>query len=72
MKLFRYHRRVLIARPWEEIFQQDRKRTQDFAEAVRTYEAPASTYVEYGYELVEVPRGSVEERVGFVRKLTGE
>jgi predicted ATPase len=55
-KIFRYHARVLIAPPWEEIFRQDRERKQDFWEAVRTYEAVASTYAELGYQLVELPR----------------
>ena len=72
VKLFRYHRRVFLAPPWEEIFQQDRERKQDFAEAVRTYEAVASTYAECGYELVELPRASVEERVRFIRKCIGD
>ncbi len=65
---FRYNSRVLIAPPWEEIFQQDRERKQDFAEAVRTSEVLAETYTKYGYELVELPRLSVEERLRFVRE----
>ena len=67
-EIFRYHARVLIAPPWEEIFRQDRERTQDFGEAVRTYEALASTYAELEYQLVELPRAGVEARVQFVRE----
>lgn len=63
---FRYNRRVFIAPPWEQIFQQDRERKQDFAEAVRTYDAMVATYGQYGYELLELPRVSVEERKRFV------
>jgi predicted ATPase len=63
---FPYNSCVFIAPPWEEIFQRDRERKQDFAEAVRTYEVLAATYAGYGYELVEVPRGAVKERVRFV------
>jgi predicted ATPase len=65
---FRYDPRVFIAPPWEEIFQQDRERKQDFAEAVRTYEMLAETYTKCGYELVALPRLSVQERVEFVRE----
>ena len=72
VKLFRYYPRVFLAPPWEDIFQQDRERKQDFAEAVRTYEALASSYTSYGYELVEMPRASVEERVRFVQKCIGD
>ncbi len=60
---FRYNRRVFIAPPWEEIFESDRERKQDFEEAVRTYESMVATYTACGYELVEIPRVSVEERV---------
>ena len=66
-EIFRYHARVLIA-PLEEIFRQDRERTQDFGEAVRTYEALASTHAELEYQLVELPRAGVEARVQFVRR----
>jgi predicted ATPase len=63
---FRYHRRALIAPPWQEIFHQDRERKQDFEEAVRTYDAMVTTYDAYGYELIELPRASLEDRVRFV------
>ena len=68
---FRYNRRVFIAPPWREIFEQDRERKQTFDEAVWTYEAMVVTYRENGYDLVEIPRLSVEERVRFVRNNVG-
>ena len=68
-EIFRYHSRAFIAPPWEEIFRQDRERKQDFDEAVRTHGALASTYAEFGYQLVELPRASVESRVQFVRQM---
>jgi len=71
VKSFRYHSRVFIAPPWEEIFEQDCERKQDFAEAVRTFESLATTYTGYGYELLELPRTSVEERARFVLRSIG-
>ena len=65
-RTFRYNRRVFIAPPWREIFQQDRERKQDFDEAVRTYDALATTYTELGYTLVEIPCVPVEERASFI------
>jgi predicted ATPase len=57
---------VFIAPPWQEIFRQDRERKQDFHEAVRTYEAMVATYTESGYDLEEIPRVPVDERVRLV------
>jgi predicted ATPase len=69
--VFRYYRRVFITPPWQEIFQQDRERKQGFDEAVRTYDVLVATYTTYGYELVEIPRVSVEQRVRFVLQSLG-
>jgi predicted ATPase len=63
---YRYDRRVFIAPPWREIFHQDAERKQDFDEAVRTYEAMATTYLDYGYTLVELPKTSAQSRADFV------
>jgi predicted ATPase len=63
--VFRYNHVVFIASPWREIFRQDRERKQDFEEAVRTYDSMVATYNELGYDLVELPRASVEERARF-------
>jgi len=65
-RLFRYNGRVFIAPSWQEIFRQDRERKQTFAEAIRTYEVMVSTYADYGYELIELPRATIEERLRFV------
>jgi predicted ATPase len=66
-ELYRYNHRVFIAPPWPEIFIQDRERKQTAEEATRTYRAMVATHSELGYELVELPRVSVEERLAFVR-----
>ena len=63
---FRYNRRVFIAPPWPEIFSQDTERKQDLDEAKRTFDALADTYPRYGYELITLPRTSVEERLAFI------
>jgi predicted ATPase len=68
---FRYNPLVFIAPPWQEIFQPDGERKQDFQEAVRTYETMLTAYAESGYELVELPRRSVEMRIRFVMETLG-
>jgi predicted ATPase len=63
---FRYHGNVFIAPTWPEIFGQDTERKQTFEEARTTYDVMMETYAAYGYSLVPLPLGSVEERVRFV------
>ena len=62
----RYERRVFIAPVWPEIFGQDAERKQDLDEARRTFDAMAETYPRFGYELIELPRAPVAERLDFV------
>lgn len=63
---FRYNRTVFVAPPWREIFCQDRERKQDFDEAIRTYESMVAIYTELDYELVEIPRSPIDERLAFI------
>ncbi|MFH8985399.1 AAA family ATPase [Streptomyces varsoviensis] len=65
---FRYRRRVFIAPPWPDIYTQDAERRQSYETARRTHDAMAAAYTAYGYELVPLPRASVEERVRFVTR----
>ncbi len=65
-KAFRYHRRVLVAPPWPEIYEQDSERKQSYAEAVRTCASMVATYTAYGYEPVYLPLAPVAERARFV------
>ncbi len=70
-RTFSYNHAVFIAPPWREIFRQDQERKQDFDEAIRTYDALVETYTSHNYELVEVPRTSVEERLRFLLHKVG-
>jgi len=63
---FRYSPKVFVTPPWPDIYRQDRERKQDFDEAVRTYEALVATYADLKYELVEIQRLPVDDRVSFV------
>ncbi|EOD79697.1 hypothetical protein D515_01491 [Grimontia indica] len=61
-----YRKEAFIFPPWREIFVNDSERKQDFDKAVETYEVMVDVYQRFGYQLIEVPRLSVEERVRFV------
>ena len=62
----RYASPVFVAPPWQEIYVHDDERTHSWETAVATYEAMVAAYTGAGYDLAELPRASVEERVAFV------
>ncbi|MBM6576886.1 AAA family ATPase [Microvirga sp. SRT01] len=62
----RYNRRVFLAPFWAEIFTEDAERQQSMQLAAATESIMRATYADYGYTIVELPRASVAERVGFV------
>jgi predicted ATPase len=63
---YRYARTVLVAPPWREIYVRDEERKHSWETAVRTYDVMVAAYEHAGYELVELPRVPVEERLAFV------
>ncbi|ABS64850.1 conserved hypothetical protein [Parvibaculum lavamentivorans DS-1] len=64
--LQRYNNLVFIAPPWKDIYAADTERRQDFAEGVTTHDAIRDAYQQAGYELIELPKASIESRVDFV------
>lgn len=64
----KYNKTVFIAPPWEEIYCNDVERKQTFNEAIATYENISQAYKDYGYELVELPKVKVAERVKFIKE----
>jgi predicted ATPase len=64
--LCRYAPTVFVAPPWREIYAHDEERKQSWETAVRTYDVMVAAYTDAGYDLVELPRVRVEERLAFV------
>ncbi len=69
---FRYNPKVFITPPWEGIYKNDKERKQTYAVAVETYEAVSAAYKEAEYEIIEIPKSSVEERAQFVLRTITE
>ena len=63
---FPYCRQVFVAPPWEEIYTTDNERDQRFSESVRVHRRARDWYGALGFELIELPRVSVEQRCEFV------
>lgn len=63
---YRYNRKVFLAPPWAEIFENDTERRHSFVDAVREYDALESAYPRHGYEIVVLPKVDVAARADFV------
>ncbi|WP_431609303.1 AAA family ATPase [Chryseobacterium sp. 'Rf worker isolate 10'] len=61
-----YHHNVFILPPWKEIYENDPERQQTFEKAILTFECMKRIYQEYGYNIVEVPKAAVKNRVRFI------
>ncbi|WP_410219699.1 AAA family ATPase [Pedobacter sp.] len=66
---YRYNQKVFLLPPWPEIYETDRERKQIYAEAAHTFKLMKTTYEQYGYETIEVPKDTVENRADFVLKI---
>lgn len=62
----RYNKHVFLLPAWKEIYETDTERKQDWDEAVYTYEMMKKTYLEYNYNVIEVPKDSVDVRARFI------
>lgn len=62
----RYNARVFVFPPWEEIYGTDAERREDWPRMLEVHDAIMQTLPRLGYEPVEVPTGTVEERAAFV------
>ena len=68
----RYEPDVLICPPWAEIYTTDDLRKATFDMATDFHDVLATTYVDLGYRLTEVPLVSLEERGRFVETFIAE
>ncbi|MDR2222994.1 MAG: ATP-binding protein [Flavobacteriaceae bacterium] len=60
-----YHQ-IFLLPPWESIYVSDAQRYEDFEQASQIHEHLVDTYKKYGYDLIEVPRDTVDHRIQFI------
>ena len=58
--------KIFLLPPWEEIYISDDERYENFEQAKLIYNHLTETYQKYGYNLIEVPKGTVEERIHYI------
>jgi predicted ATPase len=62
----RSNRRVFLAPPWPEIYENDQERRHSFAEAVAEYDRLRDAYLSLEYDVCILPKVSVERRADLV------
>lgn len=60
--------KVFVLPPWEEIYVSDEARYENYEQAKLLFDHLKETYQTYGYNLIEVPKGTVDERILFILK----
>lgn len=61
----KYHK-IFLLPPWEEIYESDNERYENYDQAKLIHEHLVETYSKYGYDLIEVPKETVENRISFM------
>jgi len=62
---YRYSQ-VFLMPPWEEIYTSDNERYETYEQSLDIYFHIKKAYVELGYQITEVPHGSITERTEFI------
>ena len=58
--------KVFVLAPWQEIFVSDSERYENFDQAVKIHHSLLDTYQRFGYEMINVPFGTIKERGHFI------
>ena len=58
--------KVFILPPWKDIYVSDNERYESFEQAVSIHDHLAANYMKSGYQPVEVPEGTIEDRTAFI------
>jgi len=62
----RYNNKVFITPPWKEIYRNDAERDQSFEQSIEVYERLDKWYKQHGYDIVVLPKDTLENRVRFI------
>lgn len=58
---------VFLLPPWEEIYISDNERMESYEEAVQLHERLEATYARFGYDVIIVPKTTVDQRIAFIK-----
>ncbi len=57
---------IFVLPPWEMIYEQDNERYESFEQAEKIFDFLKNSYKNYGYEVHEVPVGTLKERAQYI------
>jgi len=60
------YNRIFLMPPWDEIYETDNERYESFEQAQNLYEYLKKAYITFGYQPIEVPKQSIENRSNFI------
>lgn len=66
IKKNRYNTEVFYTPVWAEIYTNDEERKESLDQAKQIENEILSSYTFYNYQLIKIPKGSVEERANFI------
>lgn len=58
--------KIFIFPPWQDIYVSDNERYETFEQAKLIHNHLVETYEKYGYNLIEVPKANLEDRLSFI------
>ena len=62
---FKYTK-IFLLPPWEEIYESDSERYEDFNQSAIINKHLVETYQKFGYDLIEVPKDTVANRILYI------
>jgi len=62
----RFNNKVFVTPPWKEIYRNDAERDQSFEQSIKVYERLYQWYKEHHYDLIVLPKDTIEARVQFI------
>lgn len=69
-KAYRYDK-IFVLPIWKKIHRTDDERYESYEQALKIQKFLIATYIDLGYELISVPKASIEERAAFILKKLG-
>jgi len=58
--------KIFILPPWEAIYTSDNERYETFEQAKKIHDYLTNTYTKFGYQLIEVPKDSIDNRILYI------